>query len=71
LQFYATWIHFASIYNKPHLVPKQTFARIDFLWQGGRLVDGKGTHYVKISTKKIDKNNFTAYTRMANCAENT
>ena len=55
LQFYATWIHLARIYNKPHFAPKQTFARIDYLRQGGRLVDGKGTHNVKIPTKNYTK----------------
>ena len=31
---------------------KQTFARIDFLGQGGRLVTRKGTHNVKIYAGK-------------------
>ena len=43
------------IYNKPHFAPKQTFARIDYFRQGGRLVDGKGTHNVKILTKNYTK----------------
>ena len=44
-------IHFACIYNQPHFISKQTFARIDFLRQGGRLVSRKGTHNVKILTE--------------------
>ncbi len=35
----------------PLFASKQTFARIDFLWQGERLVDEKGTYYVKFLTK--------------------
>ena len=42
------YIHFACINNHLLLVPKQTFARIDFLRSNGRLVDCKGTHNVKI-----------------------
>ena len=40
-------IHFANIHMLPLFAPKQTFARIDFLRQGGRLVNRKGTHNVK------------------------
>ena len=36
---------------QPLFASKQTFARIDFLRQGEQLVDEKGTHNVKISTK--------------------
>ena len=39
------------MHNYPHFAPKQTSARIDFLRQGERLVDGKGTHNVKFLTK--------------------
>jgi len=35
----------------PFFTSKQTFARIDYLRQGGRLVNRSGTHNVKISTK--------------------
>ena len=55
LQFYAMYIHFACINNHPLLVPKQTFARIDFLRSNGRLVDCKGTHNVKICAEKKTK----------------
>ena len=41
------------MYNYPLLASKQTFARIDFLRQGERLVDKKATHNVKIYTKKF------------------
>ena len=43
------------MYNKPLLASKQTFARIDFLRQGGRLVDKKGTFYVKFLLKTRQK----------------
>ena len=39
------------MYNYPLFAPKQTFARIDFLRQGDRLVDRKGTYYVKFSAE--------------------
>ena len=41
-------IHIASIYMHPPFASKPTFARIDFLRQGERLVSKKGTHNVKI-----------------------
>ena len=41
------------MYNYPLFAPKQTSARIDFLRQGGRLVDEKGSHNVKISAEKF------------------
>ncbi len=34
---------------------KQTFARIDFLRQGVRLMSGKGTHNVKFLTENQTK----------------
>ena len=34
---------------------KTTFARIDFLRQGARLVSGKGTHNVKFLTENLTK----------------
>ena len=43
------------MHNYPPVAPKQTFARIDFLRQGDRLVDKKGTFNVKILTEKMDK----------------
>ena len=48
-------IHFAAYTNYPLFASKQTFARIDFLRQGGQLVDKKGTLSVKISAKKLTK----------------
>ena len=44
-------IHFASICNYTLFAPKPTLARIDFLRQGWRLVNKKGTHNVKFITK--------------------
>ena len=41
------------MYNSPLFAPKQTSARIDFLRQGGWLVDEKGSHNVKIPTEKF------------------
>ena len=43
------------MYNYPLLTPKQTFARIDFLRQGERLVGRKGTQSVKILAEKITR----------------
>ena len=43
------------MHNYPLLTPKQTFARIDFLRQGERLVHKRGTHNVKILAEKITK----------------
>ncbi|MFC2516244.1 MAG: hypothetical protein ACFNVO_04640, partial [Prevotella sp.] len=55
LRFYAMRIHFACIYNQPLFTSKQTFARIDFLRQGGQLVSKNGTHNVKILTENKTK----------------
>ena len=41
------------MHNCPLFASKQTFARIDFLGQGGRLVDEKGSHNVKIRAEKL------------------
>ena len=41
------------MYNSPLFAPKQTSARIDFLRQGGWLVDEKGSHNVKIPAEKF------------------
>ena len=41
------------MHNCPLWASKQTSARIDFLRQGGRLVDKKGTHNVKIRAEKL------------------
>ena len=49
------YIHFASMYNAPLFASKPTFARIDFLRQGERSVDGKGTQNVKKRSKNITK----------------
>ena len=39
--------------DQPLFASKQTFSRIDFLRQGGCLVDKKGTHNVKFFTEKL------------------
>ena len=41
--------------NSPLLASKQTFARIDFLRQGERLVDKRATFCVKFLTKNYTK----------------
>ena len=46
-------IHFIVFTDKPLFALKQTFARIDFLRQGGRLVRRKGTDSVKIYAEKL------------------
>ena len=43
------------MHNCPLWAPKQTSARIDFLRQGGRLVDGKGTFCVKFLAESLTK----------------
>jgi len=43
------------MYNYPLFAPKQTFVRIDFLRQGARLVDEKGSHNVKILAEKFTR----------------
>ena len=48
-------IHIASIYMQPPFASKPTFARIDFLRQGERLVDKKATFCVKFLTKNYTK----------------
>ena len=52
-------IHFVAFTNGPFLASKQTFARIDFLRQVGRLVDKMGTHNVKFLTE--NKTNLHIY----------
>ena len=57
------------MYNYPLWASKQTFARIDFLRQGERLVDKKATFCVKFLTKNI-QNDCAAYVCMGNDTEN-
>ena len=59
------------MHNCPLLAPKQTSARIDFLRQGERLVDRKGTHNVKIITKNHTKLTYGKHARVGNDTENT
>ena len=55
----ATFLNKYSLYDirilPPPFASKQTFARIDFLRQGERLVNRKGTHNVKFVTEKVTK----------------
>ena len=53
----------------PFFAPKQTFARIDFLRQGERLVDEKGTYYVKFLTKNQTKRTCGKHARVDNGKE--
>ena len=48
-------IHFANIHMLPLFVSKLTFARIDYLRQGVRLVGRMGSYNVKFSTKNWTK----------------
>ena len=48
-------IHFTTFTNYPPFASKQTFARIDFLRQGERLVDKNGTFSVKYIAEKWTK----------------
>jgi hypothetical protein len=54
----------------PLFASKQTSARIDYLRQGGQLVDKKGTHNVKNLAEKYTKSDYSAYTRIGNGTEN-
>ena len=54
-QFLQINIHFVNVHLLPPFASKQTFARIDFLRQGGRLVDKKGTHNVKFLAEKLTR----------------
>jgi len=46
-------IHFAAFTDYPFFASKQTFARIDFLRQGERLVDKKALIVLKNSLKRL------------------
>ena len=54
----------------PLFASKQTFARIDFLRQGGQLVDEKGTYYVKFLAKNQTKLTRSEHARVGNGKEN-
>ena len=54
----------------PLFASKQTFARIGFLRQGERLVDEKGTYYVKFLTKNQTKHTRSKPARVDNGKEN-
>ena len=62
LRFYATCIHLACIYILPLFASKLTSARIDFLRQGGRLVNRKGTQNVKIYAENQTKQTIMPHT---------
>ena len=55
----------------PLFALKQTFARIGFLRQGERLVDEKGTYYVKFLAKNQTKLTRSEHARVGNGKENT
>ena len=54
----------------PFLASKQTFARIDFLRQGGRLVDEKGIHNVKFLAENCTKRRLSHICTHGNGTEN-
>ncbi len=58
------------MYNYPLFASKQTFARIDFLRYGERLVDKKATFCVKFITKNR-QNDCSADICMGNDTENS
>ena len=62
-------IHFTNIHMPPFFTSKQTFARIDYLRQGGRLVNRSGTHNVKIPTRNQTKHNYVVCARMATASK--
>ena len=51
LRFYAICIHLVCIFNNPLFASKPTFARVDFLRQGERLVEKVASNNVKIYTE--------------------
>ena len=53
-------IHFSNIHMPPFFTSKQTFARIDYLRQGGRLVGKNGTLRVKFLAEKRTKGGFVS-----------
>jgi len=55
----------------PLFASKQTFARIDFLRQGERLVDEKGTYYVKFLSKNQTKQTLSVHARVGDGKEDT
>ena len=57
-RFWGIYIHFALCTSNPRFASKQTFARIDYLRQGWRLLSRKGTHNVKKRSKNITKFEF-------------
>ena len=58
-------IHFANIHMLPLFAPKQTFARIDYLQQDGRLVGKKALIMLKSLLKTRQKNNCCVYIHQA------
>ena len=60
MAFFEINIHFACMHKAPRFAPKQTFARIDYLRLGCRLVDYEGTHNVKILAEKRTKTGLTS-----------
>lgn len=55
----------------PLFASKQTFVRIGFLRQGERLVDEKGTYYVKFLTENQTKRTCGKHARVGNGKEDT
>ena len=59
------------MYNYPLFAPKQTFARIDFLRQGGDWWTEKALRMLNLLLKTIQNGDYIAFTRMDNGTENT
>ena len=62
---------FSYIYNSPLFASKQTFARIDYLRQGWRLVKRRGTFYVRFYAESYTKNDCLVCARIVNGTEST
>ena len=59
------------MHNYPLLASKQTSARIDFLRQGGRLVDRMATFHVKVLAESWTNGDWAAYTSLGNATGKT
>ena len=57
------------MHNYPPFASKQTSARIDFLRQGGRMVNEKTTFYVKFLAESWTNGDWAAYTPLGNDTE--
>ena len=59
------------MYNYPLFAPKQTFARIDFLRQGGDWWTEEALRMLNLLLKTIQSSDYIAFTHMDNGTGNT